>query len=153
MVNYDHILNNLRQNKGVIQSLFDGVSEEQQRWKPSEGSWCMLEVLSHLLDEERLDFRFRVEFVLNNPGEIPPPFNPLEWVTAHDYMNRDYKLTLKELIDERSRSVDWLESLENPDWDLSFEHPKLGRLTAGYFLNNWLAHDYLHIRQANRFKY
>jgi hypothetical protein len=29
----------------------------------------------------------------------------------------------------------------------------LGRLSAGTFLSNWLAHDYLHIRQIIRLKY
>ncbi|NNK86719.1 MAG: DinB family protein, partial [Flavobacteriaceae bacterium] len=75
MENYDHIVKSLHQNKTVFQSLFENISEEQQFWKPSPDSWCLLEVLCHLLDEERLDFRFRAEFILNNPGEIPPPFD------------------------------------------------------------------------------
>ncbi|NNK87656.1 MAG: hypothetical protein HKO90_05190, partial [Flavobacteriaceae bacterium] len=64
-----------------------------------------------------------------------------------------YKLTLKELLDEREQSVNWLKSLDNPDWGLFFEHPKIGRMNAGYYVQNWLAHDYLHIRQINRLKY
>ena len=153
MENFEYILKNLHHNSNVFQSLFENISEEQYLWKPSADSWCLLEVLCHLLDEERLDFRFRAEFILKNPGEIPPPFDPLVWVTEHEYLKKDYHLVLEEFLDERERSVSWLKSLDNPDWDLNFRHPKLGRMTAGLYLKNWLAHDYLHIRQINRLKY
>ena len=153
MENFEYILQNLHHNANVFQSLFENISEEQYLWKPSADSWCLLEVLCHLLDEERLDFRYRTEFILNNPGEIPPPFDPLVWVTEHEYLKKDYHPVLEEFLDERELSVNWLKSLDNPDWDLNFRHPKFGRMTAGYYLKNWLAHDYLHIRQINRLKY
>jgi hypothetical protein len=32
-------------------------------------------------------------------------------------------------------------------------HPELGMLRAKIFLANWLAHDYLHIRQIIRYQF
>jgi hypothetical protein len=60
---------------------------------------------------------------------------------------------LKSFLSEREKSIIWLQSLNNVNWDLAFEHSKLGRLTAKHFLTNWLAHDYLHIKQILRLKY
>ena len=60
---------------------------------------------------------------------------------------------LKKYLDERNSSVRWLEALTNPKWDNMYKHPTLGDLSAKMFLINWLAHDYLHIRQVIRLKY
>ena len=60
---------------------------------------------------------------------------------------------LEKFITERESSINWLETLKNANWENSFDHPKLGAMTAKYFLNNWLAHDYLHIRQIIKLKF
>ena len=40
-----------------IQALTTNVDDEQARWKPSPDRWSVLEVICHLHDEERYDFR------------------------------------------------------------------------------------------------
>jgi hypothetical protein len=65
-------------------------------------------------------------------------------------MGQDYAAKLAEFLDERAKSVAWLELLSNPQWSNAYQHPKLGPLSAELFLANWLAHDYIHIRQLNR---
>lgn len=149
----NHIHNELLHNLQVFEGLLRQVPEELIRWKKSEDEWNLLEIVCHLYDEERLDFRFRAEFVMNNPGQIPPPFNPVDWVKDHRYDEQDYQLKLGSFFLERQKSLDWLSGLDNPNLQLSFDHPKLGKLTAGYFLQNWVAHDYLHIRQIIKRKF
>ena len=60
---------------------------------------------------------------------------------------------LERFLNEREESIQWLETLTNPPWDNAHLHPKLGPMSASLFLNNWLAHDYLHIRQITKLKY
>ncbi|NNK72307.1 MAG: DinB family protein [Flavobacteriaceae bacterium] len=147
------IIEQLQNNKTTFESLLDGIDDDMQLWKPDPESWCMLEILCHLVDEERLDFRFRAKFILEKPGVIPPPFNPLNWVTEHRYMDQDFEIKRIEFSKERADSLNWLKSLNTPDWNLFFTHPKLGKMTAGYYINNWLAHDYLHIKQIIKRKF
>lgn len=47
-------------NRGVFESLLRVVRLEQARWKPTPDKWSMLEVVNHLYDEEREDFRQRL---------------------------------------------------------------------------------------------
>ena len=68
-------------------------------------------------------------------------------------MGQDYSKKLNEFLEERDQSVNWLRSLVNPKWDNAYEHPKFGKMTAKMFLANWLAHDYLHIRQILNVKF
>lgn len=48
---------------------------------------------------------------------------------------------------ERKKSIIWLNSLETPNWNNVFTHPKIGKISAGDLLCSWVAHDFLHIRQ------
>jgi hypothetical protein len=134
-------------NVDTIVGLAKGVGEEQARWKPARDKWSILEVIGHLWDEEQYDFRARIEFTLNQPGEEWPPFDPLQWMEERRHNEGILEETLQTWIDERRRSIEWLHSLSSPDWNRSYNHPGLGRLRAGDLLAAWLVHDLLHIRQ------
>lgn len=79
-----------------------------------------------------------------------PNIAPQQWVIERNYNARDLDESLNRFLMERQKSIEWLSDLKNPDWQLSVEHPALGKMTAEMVLANWLAHDYLHIRQLNR---
>jgi hypothetical protein len=148
-----HIINELDRNRTVFESLLSGLKQEEYLWKPSEDKWCLLEVLCHLYDEEREDFKERLNHVLQYPGQPFKPIDPEGWVKARRYQNQGFELMLTRWIMEREGSVAWLRSLQEPVWENAFVHPKFGKMTGNYFLANWLQHDYLHIRQIVRLKY
>jgi len=147
------VVEQLNQNKTLLYNILRDVDNAMIVWKKTPDKWCLLEIVCHLYDEERDDFRFRTQWVLKRPNEVPPPFNPIDWISEHSYLQQDYSKMLNQFIKEREQSIKWLRSLKNPKWDNSFEHPKLGAMTAKYFLNNWLAHDYLHLRQITKLKF
>ena len=147
------IADQLRKNKDVFYNLLKDIDENMYLWKQNPKKWCLLEIVCHLYDEEREDFGFRTKWVLERPGETPPPIDPVKWVTERKYIEQDYNQALKKFIEEREQWLKWLQSLENPKWENYYEHPKIGKLTAKFFLTNWLAHDYLHIRQLTKLKF
>lgn len=148
----DFIKEQLKTNMVVYKDILS-VSNEMLLWKQNPEKWCLLEIVCHLYDEEIYDFRFRTQWCLEHPNQIPPTIDPVGWVTRHDYINQDYTTMLNKFLAEREQSINWLYSLKNENWNRSFEHPKLGFLTAKHFLTNWLAHDYLHIKQILKLKY
>ena len=148
-----NIIYQLEKNREVFKSMLRHISQDDAAWKPSENEWSLLEVLCHLFDEEREDFRARVKHTLESP-ELPiPGNNPVGWVTERDYQGQDYAIKLEDFLDERRISIEWLRNLKDPNWSQAYQHPKWGPLSASLFLSNWLAHDYIHIRQINRIKY
>ena len=68
-------------------------------------------------------------------------------------MNQDYETMINKFVFERESSINWLQSLPSPNWENVHHHPKLGNMTAKMMLTNWLAHDYLHIRQIIKLKF
>lgn len=152
-MNYGAIISQLKSNKLVFENHFKGLNQQQYDWRPAPDKWSFLEVLCHLNDEEVEDFRARVKHVLETPDAPMPPIDPVGWVTERKYAERDFFERLNAFIDERQKSIDWLESLENPSWTNVFHHSILGPMSAQKFLANWLAHDLLHLRQIGRMKY
>ncbi len=72
----DYSIDRLSKNRWAFESLVKGASPEQVRWKPSPDKWSMLEVINHLYDEEREDFRARLEPVLADPRRPLSPIDP-----------------------------------------------------------------------------
>lgn len=151
----DHklIISQLGKNAATFNSLFNGIDRSRYLWKPAPEKWCLLEVVCHLVDEEREDFRARVKQVLERPSEPMPSIDPVGWVTTRKYMDRDYEKSISDFLEERRSSVTWLRSLSSPPWHHVHEHPKLGSMSAERLLANWLAHDYLHFRQIASLHY
>ena len=139
-------------NAECIRALVSSVSVEQARWKPDPDSWSILEVINHLSDEERLDFRVRLDIILYNPGGAWPPIDPQGWVKERKYNERELASSLQSYLDERRSSLTWLVSLTNPDWEARVPTP-WGSISAGDMFVAWAAHDLLAMRQLVELQY
>lgn len=140
-------------NQGqAILHLAEGLSLEQARWKPDETSWSVLEVINHLADEEVLDFRRHLDHLLQTPKDPWPEIDPQGWVTSKHYNERQLDSSLIAFAAEREKSIAWLHTLSNPNWDSAALMP-WGSLSAGDMLTSWLAHDLLHLRQLVELRY
>lgn len=142
----------LAQGARIIAALVAGVGRDEARRRPSPEAWSLLEVVCHLEDEERLDFRPRLDGVLHRPGEPWTPIDPAGWVTARHYNERDLGEALRGFLAERERSLAWLDTLAAPDWSRE-HHASFGPITAGDLLASWAAHDLLHTRQLVELRY
>lgn len=147
------IIQNLCNNAAVFKGLLIGVDRETYLWKPEPEKWCLLEIICHLYDEEREDFKIRTKYVLANPEKPLPPIDPVSWVKDRNYIKQNFSEKLKAFLYERQQSILWLESLRKPNWENEYNHANLGKMSANLFLSNWLAHDYLHIRQILNLKF
>lgn len=147
------IIQSLSANHGVFDRLLTPVPEKVYNWRPSDTSWSILEIVCHLYDEEREDFRARTRLALKASKAGLRPINPVAWVEERAYSSSDYPKVVQDFLKEREASSLWLSSLERPNWQASFKHPELGQFSAHKMLANWLAHDYHHIRQINKVNY
>jgi len=139
----------LRSNAHVIRSLVQGIPEDQARWKPDAGTWSILEVICHLMDEEEYDFRVRLDYLLHKPGEMAPGIDPEGWVTERAYNEQTLQDVLENFLLKRESSLKWLDGLTAPDWSMTLQMP-YGPITAGDMFASWVAHDFIHIRQLVR---
>lgn len=147
------ITKQLELNASIFEALFNSISEEMIDWRPDTDKWSFLEVVCHLLDEEREDFRARISSLFRDPRLAFEPIDPEGWVKSRFYHEQDYQSVCKGFLDERKRSIEWLNLNLDQDWSVAFDHSHFGPMSAIYLLNNWLAHDLLHFNQWNRMAY
>ena len=152
MINLDEILRQLAANAQAIQALLHSISTEQAAWKPNDETWSITQVMEHVYNEERVDFRQHLREMFRDPPQTWGSLREYEWVQIHDL-----KLALDGFLKERAASIDWLQSLQSPDWEIiseaQFGPSEVLRLSAADVLVSWVAHDYLHIRQMNELLY
>lgn len=143
----DEMISQMSLQAERIRALVEGVSDEQARWRPDAESWSILEVVNHLYDEEREDFRVRLDLLLHRPDEVAPPIDPQGWVTERTYNQRELAASLGNFLAERQRSLDWLRGLGAPDMAAEVRMPWGAIYHPGDMAAAWVSHDLLHLRQ------
>ncbi len=137
----------------AIQRMTLGVTDAQAQWKPLRDDWSILEVICHLADEEREDFRARVAWALSGGTDAWHPIDPQGWVTSRGYNQRELVVCVADYLAERETSLVWLAGLSEPNWSLEYPKPWGGTIRAGDFMAAWVAHDLLHLRQLVELHY
>jgi len=145
-MNMNRFINQMADHAERIRLFAQGVSAEQARWKPAPDSRSILEVINHLCDEEREDFRVRLEIILRQSDEPWPPIGPEGWVTERKYNERDLAESLNNFLVEREKTLEWLRSLSSPNWDTVYTS-EFGSMSAGDMFASMVSHDLLHLRQ------
>jgi hypothetical protein len=130
----------------MIRALLSGITQQAAQVKPSPDAWSILEVICHLYDEEREDFREHVDFILHRQNEEWHSIDPQGWVTARNYNGQGLARMQDKFFAEREASLKWLRGLSHPDWETTYTS-EYGTTCAGEMLACWIAHDNLHIRQ------
>lgn len=152
-MNPESIFNILESNKEVFRWMLANCSEKEIKWRPAPEKWNLLDVICHLYDEEREDFRARLRIALETPGMQAPKFDTLQWVDQHHYQSQLFTEMIDRFLKERDSSIAWLRSLVSPDWNNTTEKTNGEVLSAGLLVSNWLAHDYFHFRQITRLRF
>ncbi|MBC7875920.1 MAG: DinB family protein [Anaerolineales bacterium] len=144
----------LTKSTEMLKSLLAGISQEEAQVKQSPGKWSILEVICHLYDEEREDFREHLDFIIStslNAGlrrqdEEWHPISPFAWVKLRKYNQQNFTKMRNKFFSEREKSLRWLKSLRKVDWEAEYKR-RLGTMSAGDMFSAWVAHDNLHVRQ------
>jgi len=131
----------------MIRALLVGIDQDDEAViKPNAESWSTLEVVCHLYDEEREDFREHLDFILHRQNEQWHQIDPQGWVTERKYNEQNFAEMQEKFIAERRKSLDWLQELSTANWETTYTS-EYGSVSAGEMFSCWIAHDNLHIRQ------
>ncbi len=141
-------IRSLQSSATSIVALVRALTPQERNWRPNPEAWSIHDILCHLLDEEREDFRQRLRLVLEDPARDWPPIDPQGWPASRAYPSRNFEATLAAWEAERADSLAWLRSLAPGALALDNAHRMpWGPLRAGDLLASWVAHDLLHLRQ------
>lgn len=145
-MNFWTLYRELENSTEMIRALLAGITQEEAQVKPSPDSWSMLEVVCHLYDVEREDFREHLDFILHRQNEEYHAIDPQAWVKDRHYNEQDLEAMREKFFSEREKSLEWLKGQSTSDWDITYTS-EYGSLSAGEMFSCWVAHDNLHLRQ------
>ena len=152
MITIEKVIKRLRDNAEIVRALVLPLSEEQANWNPNEETWNMKEVMEHVYNEERIDFRKHLKEMFSDPPQPWGKFRHEELISVESCHQ-----ALESFLMEREASLEWLRSLKSPNWEVeskaTFGLEEVLTFKAGDVLGSWVAHDFLHIRQINELLY
>ena len=133
----------------LLQQLVAVLSGRVVVWHPSDGKWCVKEIVGHLIEKDKRDFVDRIRLML---GQDEPRLS----VNDQDEVARrrnDCAKDLRNLLDEfsavRSSSTSFVSALKEPELSRGGVHPKIGRMSVRNLLNERIYHDLNHNRQID----
>ena len=138
----------LRINGLRWQALADGLDREVLARVPEPGEWSALECLNHAATTEDAVFAARLRIILTTGGSFPD-FDP----DAHPSdvnQTGDPAALGASLAGQRAASLELIATVTDAGLGRTGLHGSLGVVTAGELLNEWAAHDTMHIVQAER---
>ena len=137
----------LRLNGERWRALATGVDRELLERRPAAEEWSALHCLAHASDTEDHVFAARLRALL--AGEDFEAFDPdAEGTPITD--NTDPAALADTHAQARAASIALIGSLAERDLERTGRHPELGTVTLGELLNEWWAHDTMHLVQAER---
>jgi len=141
----DYLRRVLADQSTLIAHMVEVVPSEEAHWKADRDSWSVVEIINHLVAEERGDFRVRLDLILHTP-EQPWPKGTPGWFIEGVYNERDLRISLAEFLAERQSALAWMDTLGEPDWDAAVG-TEWGPMRAGDVAASWVVHDLWHLQQ------
>jgi len=149
--NLEHTVALLSRTPAALNALLRNLPEVWTLRNEGENTWCVFDVIGHLIHAERTDFMQRAKMVLQF-GETRA-FEPFDrWAQARESEGQSLAQLLDEFARLRSENLRELRALNlrPQDFDLRGRHPALGVVTLSALLATWAAHDLTHLHQISR---
>src|SRR5512134_1162193 len=107
-MDFSALYSELENSTEMIRTLLVGITQEEAQIKPNPESWSMLEVVCHLYDVEREDFREHLDFILHCQDEEYHAIDPQAWIKDRKYNEQDFQVMQEKFFSERQKSLKWL---------------------------------------------
>jgi hypothetical protein len=132
-------------------ALVDGevraLSDDDARWHPAPGEWCVNEVLGHLIESEKRGFFGRITRTLEQGGQFEQPWDQIAVARERRDCERMAASLFMEWMGIRRRSVEMVRGLRPEQLDRTCTHGKVGELSVRDLLHEWVHHDRNHTKQ------
>lgn len=124
-----------------------GKSREVLLQPDNDGGWGVVDILSHLLDWERVTHD-RVHRIVHEDHPHLPDFDDSLWAVEHNYRSNDPTDVLDELRQHREALIEELEGLDEAEWTRGGDLENRGEITLHWLMNHVCDHDRKHLKQA-----
>ena len=144
----DRLVDILRIDIERWRALATGLDRELLAQPPAPGEWSALQCLGHATDTEAQVFTSRIRAIMDGRATLPPYDPDVQGTPVTDAT--DPTVLAERLANLRRDSLALLATVTDADLDKTSRHLELGTVTLRELLNEWAAHDVMHLVQAER---
>jgi hypothetical protein len=144
----DDLIDILRVNGERWRGIATGLDRDLLARPPAAGEWSALQCLGHAADTEAQVFASRIRAIKDGRPELPS-YDPDVQATPVTSAT-DPAAIAERLGAQRRDSLALLATINDEDLERGSRHLELGPVTLRELLNEWAAHDLMHLVQAER---
>jgi hypothetical protein len=115
LIEEGELLNALERQPSELRSLLNGLDEEKGKYAYADGKWSIKEVLSHLIDGERI-FSYRVLRISRGDETPIEGFEQDGYIENSHANERSFDDLLEELSLQRNANLRMLKNLRDDGW-------------------------------------
>jgi FMN phosphatase YigB (HAD superfamily) len=140
------LLATLRSTPAAIATLVRSVSNDTWRRKPAPAEWCLIEILCHLRDVERMVNLPRIRKILAEENPFLAGEDTDHWVEEHKCADQDRAEILVDFINARKETISLIINMQ-AEWTRTARHAIFGPTTLLELVAIMAGHDRVHIQQ------
>ncbi len=141
----------LRLLPGALENELRGISDQALTHRSSLDEWCIKEIVGHLRDSAEI-YHKRLYMMSTQTDPVLQPQDQDALAREHNYMDRDVNEMLRELAQQRGRTVQLLTTLVNWNWARTGQHLERGRTSIRQMVEYMVQHDAGHLREIARLR-
>ena len=148
----DQVLTLLAETPRRLKSLTAGLDPAQLRTAPSHNDWSANEVLAHLRACADMWGNCMATMIAEDKPTLRA-VNPLTWINKTNYLELEFKPSLRSFATQRAELMAVLEPLPNGAWSRTATVMGAGAVLQRdvLFYGRWLAgHERPHVKQIER---
>ena len=138
----------LRATPQVLRGLLLPLDAAALTWRPDADSWCVKEVIGHLIETDRSAFRDRITLMISAPDPVLGGLDIHGLVATRRDATRPVAALLDELAAQRGEMADLVAGLTPAGLARTAPYPKHNKVfSVADFVYEWPFHDAAHTKQ------
>lgn len=143
----DRIADLLESTCALLEAEVRALGDEDARWHPAPGEWCVNEVVGHMIEAEKRGFAGRIERTLKEDRPHEAGWDQVAVARERRDCDRVAMSLFMEWMGLRHMGVEMVRALRPEQLDRACVHAKVGELRVRHLLHEWVHHDRNHTKQ------
>ena len=131
----------------LLEAEIRALGDDEARWHPAPGEWCVNECLGHIIEAEKRGFHGRIARTLAQDRPLEPGWDQVAVARERKDCERMAMSLFMEFMGLRHTSVELVKGLRADQLDRACTHAKVGELRVRDLLQEWVHHDRNHTKQ------
>lgn len=137
----------LGSTSALLEAEIEALGDDEARWHPAPGEWCVNECLGHIIEAEKRGFYGRIKRTLEQDRPFEQAWDQIAVARERGDCERMAMSLFMEFMGLRHVSVEMVKALRPDQLDRACTHSKVGELKVRGLLQEWVHHDRDHTKQ------